>query len=55
VTIDQAPTCARHEREVRMDLRTIHTDASRPSEVVGEFQCPECGYERRVPMETEAA
>jgi hypothetical protein len=55
VTIDKAPTCARHEHEIRMDLRTIHTDASRPDEVIGHFECPECGFERRMPMEMDAA
>lgn len=38
-----------------MDLRTIHTDASRPDEVIGQFECPECGFERRIPMEMSAA
>jgi predicted RNA-binding Zn-ribbon protein involved in translation (DUF1610 family) len=55
VTIDKAPTCAHHEHEIRMDLRTIHTDASRPDEAIGQFECPECGSERRIPMEMDAA
>lgn len=55
MTVDQAPMCGQHEHEIAMDLRTIHTDASRPGEVIGHFQCPECGYERRQPMDLEAA
>ena len=55
MTVDQAPTCARHDAEVKMDLRTIHTDATRPEVVIGNFECPECGYEKRVPMEPRAA
>lgn len=55
MTTDQAPTCARHEVEIKMDLATIHTDAERPQEVIGHFVCPECGHERRVPMVYQAA
>ena len=55
MTVDQAPTCARHDAEVKMDLRTIHTDSARPEVVIGHFECPECGSEKRVPMEYEAA
>ncbi|HEX6489218.1 MAG TPA: hypothetical protein VF137_10180 [Candidatus Dormibacteraeota bacterium] len=55
MTVDHAPKCARHDHEITMDLRTIHTDASRPGEVIGHFECPECGYERRQPLSPEAA
>jgi hypothetical protein len=48
------PVCARHEREVEMTLRTLHSDASRPGQLVGHFECPECGWERRVPVESAA-
>lgn len=54
-TVDEAPTCVQHETEVAMSLRTIHTDAERPDEVIGQYECPECGFERRVPMRYEAA
>ena len=54
MTIDQAPTCARHDVEVKMDLLTIHTDAKRPDEVIGHFECPQCGFERRVPLQVAA-
>jgi len=47
---DEAPVCARHEAEVTMSLRTLHSDASRPDQLLGLFECPECGYERRVPV-----
>jgi len=33
-----------------MSLRTLHSDASRPDQLLGLFECPECGYERRVPV-----
>jgi len=55
VTVDQAPKCARHDHEIAMHLRTIHTDAARPDEAIGHFECPECGAERRVPMDLEVA
>ncbi|HEX6350020.1 MAG TPA: hypothetical protein VF160_11605 [Candidatus Dormibacteraeota bacterium] len=47
---DEAPVCARHEGDVRMSLRTLHSDADRPGELVGLFECPECGHERRLPL-----
>lgn len=37
-----------------MDLLTIHTDAKRPDEVIGHFECPQCGFERRVPLQVAA-
>jgi len=51
---DEAPVCTRHDEGVRMDLRTLHSDSSRPSELVGLFECPECGHERRLPLGTAA-
>jgi hypothetical protein len=33
-----------------MSLRSIHSDAARPDTAVGLFECPECGFERRVPL-----
>jgi hypothetical protein len=39
---------------VPMQLRTMHSDSSRPDVVVGLFECPDCGHERRLPIRTEA-
>ena len=47
---DEAPVCARHNDDVRMRLRTLHSDSTRPEELIGLFECPECGHERRVPI-----
>jgi hypothetical protein len=52
---DEAPACDRHDTEVPMQLRTMHSDSSRPDVVVGLFECPECGHERRLPIRTETA
>jgi hypothetical protein len=55
VTQEDAPACERHESSVPMQLRTLHSDSSRPDVVVGLYECPECGHERRVPIQTENA
>lgn len=55
MTHDDAPKCERHESEVAMHLRTMHSDSSRPDTVVGLYECPECGYERRLPIEAPTA
>jgi hypothetical protein len=47
---DEAPVCARHNDDVTMRLRTLHSDSSKPEELIGLFECPECGHERRVPI-----
>ncbi len=47
---EEAPVCTRHEGDVRMSLRTLHSDSTRPEELLGLFECPECGHERRVPL-----
>ncbi len=47
--------CERHESKVEMELRTMHSDDSRPDVVIGLFECPECGFERRVPLRTNPA
>jgi hypothetical protein len=47
---DEAPVCTRHDDDVRMTLRTLHSDSSRPEQLVGLFECPECGHERRLPL-----
>ncbi|HEY1419502.1 MAG TPA: hypothetical protein VGG90_02195 [Candidatus Dormibacteraeota bacterium] len=51
---EEAPECDRHESRVPMQLRTMHSDSSRPEVVVGLFECPECGHERRQPIRTAA-
>lgn len=48
----EAPDCERHDSTVSMQLRTMHSDASRPGVVVGLFECPECGHERWLPIKT---
>lgn len=45
MTLEDSPVCARHEAAVAMSLRTIHSDSSRPDQLVGKFECPECGHE----------
>jgi hypothetical protein len=50
-TVD-APVCPRHEAEVRMHLRTLHSDQSAPEQVLAVYACPQCGAERRMPIVT---
>jgi hypothetical protein len=50
-----APSCERHEDSVPMRLRSMHSDSSRPNTVVGLYECPECGSERRRPIEVNTA
>jgi len=52
MTHDGAPRCERHDEGVPMRLRTLHSDSSRPDTVVGLYECPECGSERRMPLDT---
>ena len=52
---DDAPECERHETSVRMQLRTMHSDSTRPDTLVGLYECPECGHERRLPIRTSDA
>ena len=33
-----------------MQLRTMHSDSTSPDVLVGLFECPECGHERRLPI-----
>ena len=54
MTHDGSPYCERHDVNVPMQLRTLHSDSSRPDTVVGLYECPECGTERRLPLETAA-
>jgi len=46
-------SCAHHDPEVRLVLRTLHSDSHRPDQLVGEFECPECGDRRRFPLNLE--
>ena len=55
MTHEDAPICERHESDVQMRLRTMHSDSSRPDTVVGLYECPECGHERRLPIEASTA
>lgn len=50
---ERPPVCSRHEAEVEMRLRTLHSDATRPG-LVGLYECPVCGAERRIPIGTAA-
>lgn len=43
------PVCPRHDAEVSMSLRSLHTDSTRPG-LLGLYECPDCGYEQRVPF-----
>jgi len=52
MTYDDAPACDQHEAVVPMRLRTMHSDSALPEVVVGLFECPECGHERRQPIQT---
>lgn len=47
---DEAPNCARHPGDVRLELRTLHSDQLAPRQVLGVYVCPECGLERRLPL-----
>ena len=55
MTYEEAPACDRHEAGVTMRLRTMHSDSTRPDVLVGLFECPECGHERRLPIQTKDA
>ena len=52
MTTPGAPLCPRHDGEVSMRLSTLHTDASKPGQLVGLFECPDCGHERRHPVDS---
>ena len=50
MSYEEAPACDRHDETVTMQLRTMHSDSTRPDVLVGLFECPECGHERRLPI-----
>lgn len=52
MTYEESPLCERHDPGVRMRLSTMHSDAGRPEVLIGLFECPECGHERRLPIRT---
>ena len=52
MTYEEAPACERHDANVAMQLRTMHSDVLRPDVLVGLFECPECGHERWLPIKT---
>jgi hypothetical protein len=52
MTLEENPSCDRHDSGVFMQLRTMHSDVSRPDVLVGLFECPECGHERWLPIKT---
>jgi len=54
MTLEDGPVCARHDSKVSMNLRSIHSDSGRPDTLVGLYECPECGYERRLPLSLAA-
>ncbi|HZU15552.1 MAG TPA: hypothetical protein VFD01_02950 [Candidatus Dormibacteraeota bacterium] len=45
------PVCPHHAGEVRMALVSLHSDRGRPGEVMGAYRCPQCGHERRLPLD----
>ena len=49
---ENAPVCPEHTPQVRMLLRTLHSDHSVPDQVLGVYACPECDHERRLPIDT---
>ena len=52
MTSEQTPACDRHDATVSMQLRTMHSDVTKPDVLLGLFECPECGHERWLPMKT---
>jgi hypothetical protein len=47
----QDTVCTRHEPAATMELRSMHSDSTRPDVLVGLFVCPACGHETRRPLE----
>ena len=52
MTSEENPACDRHNAAVSMQLRTMHSDVTKPDVLLGLFECPECGHERWLPMKT---
>jgi hypothetical protein len=49
--IPAEPLCPRHDAGVPMRLRSLHTESTRPGQLLGLFVCPDCGAEARHPVE----
>lgn len=45
---ERIPSCPRHGVQLR--LSTLHSDSSAPAQLIALYECPECGYERRLPL-----
>ena len=52
MTSEENPACDRHSATVSMQLRTMHSDVTKPDVLLGLFECPECGHERWLPIKT---
>ena len=52
MAFEETPACDRHNATVSMQLRTMHSDVTKPDVLLGLFECPECGHERWLPMKT---
>lgn len=49
--IENSPVCTRHDGDIPMHLRTMHSEQALPDQVTGLFECPQCGFERRLPID----
>jgi hypothetical protein len=38
-----------------MHLSTLHSDQARPADLLARYECPECGAERRLPVDLRPA
>ena len=47
------PVCPQHGGDVKLRLVTLHSDAGRDG-LFAAFECPQCGFERRLPVEPAA-
>jgi len=52
--MENAPVCPRHPGDVRMTPRTLHSDLGTPGQVLAVYACPECGHERRLPIDVRS-
>jgi hypothetical protein len=51
--LEDVVVCLRHPGDVRLRLRTLHSDLSAPGQVIGVYVCPECDHERRLPIDVD--
>ncbi len=54
MALDDAMLCPHHGRDVRLVLSTLHSDSSLSERLTALYECPECGYQRRLPLEPAA-